>query len=75
MSVKLHAGVVTLVGTAMKFSVDDWKVCVAIKVLRRHVQGILTRAWIKPGRGLSEKETQWLGLFLRVFEVKTENKA
>lgn len=67
---KLHAGVITLPGNAVRFSVKDWRVCTALKVLRRRVKEIVGACWKNPGRGVSLREAEWMGLFFRVFEQR-----
>ncbi|KAF2108660.1 P-loop containing nucleoside triphosphate hydrolase protein [Lophiotrema nucula] len=72
---KLHAGVISLQGNnVLRFSVQDWRVAVALKVLRRRVKEILTAGWKNPGRALSGREKEWLGLYFRVFEGKWEKE-
>jgi ATP-dependent RNA helicase DHX29 len=67
---KLHAGVVTFPGNAIRFSVKDGKTCVALKVLRRRVKDIMNGTWKIPGRVLTMREVEWMSLFFRVFEDK-----
>ena len=69
--VKLHAGVIGVPGmSGLKFAVKDWRVAVAIKVLRRRIREIMGGIWKNPGRGLSLREMEWMGLFFKVFEEK-----
>lgn len=71
---KLHAGVAAMPGNALRFAVKEWRVAVALKVLRRRVKEVLGQAWKSPGRGLSGREREWLGLLFRVFEEKWERE-
>ncbi|KAJ4303227.1 hypothetical protein N0V90_002120 [Kalmusia sp. IMI 367209] len=71
---KLHAGVVSLPGNVLRFAVRDWRAAVALKVLRRRVKEVLGTGWKNPGRGLSGREREWLGLLFRMFEEKWERE-
>jgi ATP-dependent RNA helicase DHX29 len=70
MDFKLHAGVISLPGNTLRFAVKDWVAAVALKVLRRRVREIMTASWKTPGRQLSGRENEWLGLFFRIFEER-----
>ncbi|KAH6644153.1 P-loop containing nucleoside triphosphate hydrolase protein [Boeremia exigua] len=72
MDFKLHAGVVSFPGNAVRFAVREWRAAVALKVLRRRVKEILAASWKNPGRVLGEREREWLGIFERVFEERWE---
>ncbi|KAF1967534.1 P-loop containing nucleoside triphosphate hydrolase protein [Bimuria novae-zelandiae CBS 107.79] len=71
---KLHAGMVAMPGNALRFTVKEWRAAVALKVLRRRVKEVLGQAWKNPGRGLSGREREWLGLLFRVFEERWERE-
>jgi ATP-dependent RNA helicase DHX29 len=70
MDFKLHAGVIGLPGNALKFAVRDLRAVVALKALRRRVKEIVNLGWKNSGRTLSGRESEWLGLFFRVFEER-----
>ncbi|KAH7354575.1 P-loop containing nucleoside triphosphate hydrolase protein [Pyrenochaeta sp. MPI-SDFR-AT-0127] len=72
LDVKLHAGVISLPGNVLRFVVQDWRAAVALKVLRRRVKEILANRWRNPVRQLSEREKEWLDLFLKVFVDRFE---
>lgn len=72
MDFKLHAGVISFPGSVLRFAVREWRVAVAIKVLRRRVKEILGAGWKSPGRVLGEREREWVGLFMQVFEGRWE---
>lgn len=74
MDFKLHAGVISFPGSVLRFAVRDWRAAVALKVLRRRVKEILGNNWKTPGRPMSEREKEWLGLFLEMFEQKFEKE-
>ena len=71
---KLHAGVISLPGNVVKFSVREWRAAVGLKVLRRRVKEILAGTWKHPARQLSHREQEWLDLFFRIFEQKFEKE-
>ncbi|EUC49799.1 hypothetical protein COCMIDRAFT_1429 [Bipolaris oryzae ATCC 44560] len=71
---KLHAGVISLPGNVVRFSVREWRAAVGLKVLRRRVKEILAGSWKNPARQLSHREQEWLGLFFRIFEQKFEKE-
>jgi ATP-dependent RNA helicase DHX29 len=72
MDFKLHAGVVSFPGNVVRFAVREWRAAVALKVLRRRVKEILSASWKNPGRAMSEREKEWLGIFERVFTERWE---
>ena len=67
---KLHAGVVSLPGNTVRFAVREWRAAVALKVLRRRIKEILAACWKKPARCLSEREKEWWGLLLKMFDER-----
>jgi ATP-dependent RNA helicase DHX29 len=67
MDFKLHAGVVSFPGNVVRFAVREWRAAVALKVLRRRVKEILSASWKNPGRAMSEREKEWLGIFEKIF--------
>lgn len=72
MDFKLHAGVVSFPGSVVRFAVREWRAAVALKVLRRRVKEILSASWKNPGRAMSEREKEWLGIFERAFTQRWE---
>lgn len=74
MDFKLHAGVVSFPGSVLRFAVKEWRVAVALKVLRRRVKEILAAGWKSPGRVMSEREREWIGLMIEMFEGKWERE-
>lgn len=71
---KLHAGVISSPGNALRFAVKDWEAAVALKVLRRRVKEILAGSWKNPGRHMSGREREWLGLFFKIFDDRFERE-
>ncbi|KAF1916305.1 ATP-dependent RNA helicase A [Ampelomyces quisqualis] len=74
MDFKLHAGVISFPGSVLRFSVRDWRACVALKVLRRRVKEILAGNWKTPGRPMGEREREWMALFASVVQGKWERE-
>jgi ATP-dependent RNA helicase DHX29 len=74
MDFKMHAGVISFPGSVVRFAVREWRAMVALKVLRRRVKEILALTWKNPGRQVGEREREWLGLFMGVFEGKWERE-
>ncbi|KAK8227390.1 ATP-dependent RNA helicase A [Phyllosticta capitalensis] len=72
--VKLHAGVILVDGSRLKFAVKDWKAALAVKVLRQRVKEIVGAAFKSPNRQLSRREARWMELFLKAFE-RSEREA
>jgi ATP-dependent RNA helicase DHX29 len=71
---QLHSGVISLPGNVLRFAVKDWRAAVAMKYLRRRIKEILAASWKNPGRQLSGREKEWLGLFFKAFEHKFEKE-
>ncbi|KAF2134411.1 P-loop containing nucleoside triphosphate hydrolase protein [Dothidotthia symphoricarpi CBS 119687] len=74
MDFKMHAGVISFPGSVLRFAVRDWRAAVALKVLRRRIKEILANSWKSPARQMSEREKEWLGLFLQIFAQKFEKE-
>jgi ATP-dependent RNA helicase DHX29 len=72
---KLHAGVVTIDGNRLRFSVKDWKTAVALKVLREKLEEVVEMklAGSKKG-GSSERARKWMEIFEMVCGGDDENK-
>ncbi|KAK8163670.1 P-loop containing nucleoside triphosphate hydrolase protein [Phyllosticta citrichinensis] len=66
--VKLHAGVVLVDGSRLKFAVKDWKVALAVKALRLRVKEIVGASLKNPARQMTRREARWMELFLKAFE-------
>ncbi|KAF2012272.1 ATP-dependent RNA helicase A [Aaosphaeria arxii CBS 175.79] len=74
MDFKLAAGIITLPGNVLRFSVANWRIAVALKVLRRRLKEILAGCWKNPGRQLSGREKEWMELFFRILSEKWERE-
>jgi ATP-dependent RNA helicase DHX29 len=60
---KIHAGVITIDGNRLKFSVKDWKTAIALKVLRERMEELVEVSLAKPGKTLSPRLTKWMQFF------------
>ncbi|KAF2478195.1 P-loop containing nucleoside triphosphate hydrolase protein [Lindgomyces ingoldianus] len=74
MDFKLHAGVISFPGNVLKFAVKDWRVAVALKVLRRRIKEIVSASWKNPGRQMSGREKEWMRLLFEMFD-RQQDKA
>ena len=61
---KFYAGVMVLDGGKVKVSVKRWRELMAIKVLRKGVEGALERCFREPGREVGERERKWLDFWV-----------
>ncbi|KAK6005188.1 hypothetical protein QM012_007967 [Aureobasidium pullulans] len=65
----LYAGVVTIDGNRLRFKVNSWRTCYAVKMLRTKIKEFLAREFKQPGRAVvAEKQKAWMKLFGQVFE-------
>ncbi|KAL5628900.1 hypothetical protein BROUX41_002291 [Berkeleyomyces rouxiae] len=65
-------GVFTLDGNRGRFSLQDWKAVLAVKVLRARLREILTRAFKNPGALPTPQQQKWLDVWQRIFEQDFE---
>ncbi|MCJ1477872.1 hypothetical protein MMC13_006545 [Lambiella insularis] len=64
---KMYSGVVVIDGNRMRFSVDNWKVMLALKILRLRVREIMTQSFRYPGKALSTQQQGWLAIWQKTF--------
>ncbi|KAJ9659690.1 hypothetical protein H2201_007282 [Coniosporium apollinis] len=64
----LYAGVITLDGNRLRFSVRDWKTMIALKMLRARTKEIVSVAFKSPGKPLSRRLERWMEILRKVFE-------
>ena len=64
---KMFTGVMVIDGNRIRFSVDDWKIMLAIKTLRTQVRQIMAHSFRHPGRSLSPHQQAWLDIWQRIF--------
>ena len=63
---KMYAGVMILDGNRIRFSVDDWKTLIAIKILRTQIRHIIDQSFRYPGRSLSQAQLSWLDIWQNI---------
>ncbi|KAG9553106.1 ATP-dependent RNA helicase A, partial [Aureobasidium melanogenum] len=65
----LYAGVVVIDGNRLRFKVNSWRTCFAVKMLRTKIKEFLAREFKQPGRAVvAERQKAWMKLFGQVFE-------
>lgn len=70
----MYAGVVIIDGNRIRFSLNDWKVMLALKTLRLRVKEIMSRSFRNPGKPLSPHQQKWLDVWQRIFSQEFQNK-
>ena len=63
---KMYAGVIVIDGNRIRFSVDDWKTLIAIKILRTQIRHIIDQSFHYPGRNLSQDQLSWLDIWQKI---------
>ncbi|MCJ1434770.1 hypothetical protein MMC27_004140 [Xylographa pallens] len=64
---KMYSGVIVIDGNRLRFSLDSWKVMLALKTLRTRLREIMTQAFRSPGRPLSREQQLWFDIWQRIF--------
>lgn len=64
----MYAGVVIIDGNRVRFSFQDWKSMIALKILRSRLKDITNRSFRMPGKELSENQKKWLEMFYQVYQ-------
>ncbi|KAL8690220.1 MAG: hypothetical protein Q9218_004283 [Villophora microphyllina] len=72
---KMYSGVIVVDGNRIRFSIDDWKVMLAIKTLRYNLRQIMAQSFRDPGRQLSVQQQAWLDIWERMFAYHAEATA
>ena len=67
---KMYAGVISLDGGKVRFSVRDWKTMIALKALRVGIQEGLSRSYRNIGMLLSPFDAKWLDIWQRIVTPK-----
>ena len=60
---RMYAGVMIIDGNRIRFSIDDWKTLIAIKLLRTQLRHIIDQSFRYPGRNLSQDQRSWLDIW------------
>lgn len=66
---QMFSGTVSIDANRVRFAVRDWKAMLALKLLSSRIREILAATFRDPGRALSSKQQQWIGIWQRVFET------
>ncbi|KAH0543279.1 hypothetical protein FGG08_002342 [Glutinoglossum americanum] len=64
---RMYAGVITIDGNKLRFSVPDWKTMLAIKILRIRLKEVLSRSFKTPGKPLPPSLLRWFEIWQRIF--------
>ncbi|MCJ1397878.1 hypothetical protein MMC11_001074 [Xylographa trunciseda] len=64
---KMYSGVIVIDGNRLRFSLDNWKVMLALKTLRTRLREIMSQAFRSPGRPLSHEQQIWFDIWQRIF--------
>jgi ATP-dependent RNA helicase DHX29 len=67
---KTYAGVISLDGGRIRFSVRDWKTMIALKVLRTGIQEALSHSYRNVGFSLSPIDMKWLDIWQRIVTAR-----
>ena len=68
--VKMFSGVVSIDSGKIRLSLGNWKQAIALKTLRNALARLLDRSHRRPGEPLSEKDQQWLRIFMEMMAVR-----
>ena len=63
----MYSGVIVIDGNRLRFSLDSWKVMLALRTLRTRLREIMTQAFRSPGRPLSREQQLWFDIWQRIF--------
>ncbi|KZF21446.1 P-loop containing nucleoside triphosphate hydrolase protein [Xylona heveae TC161] len=66
---RMYAGLVILDGNRIRFSVNDWKAMLAIKILRQRLREIMARRYQHPTKSLTSPQQKWLDIWQQVFAL------
>ena len=64
---RTYAGVVVIDGNRVRFAVPDWTGLLLLKNLRRALREIVAQGIKSPGKGLSEAQERWFGVWQEIF--------
>ena len=67
---KMYAGVITLDGGRIRFSVRDWRTMIAIRVLRTKLQEALSHSYRNTGSSMSQSDAEWLNIWQQIVASK-----
>ena len=70
---KLYSGVILIDGSKIRFSVRNWKVMIALKILRTKMQQLLDHAIRHPGQSLRGPLAKWADLWKQIIAPHQKN--
>lgn len=65
----IYAGVISIDSNRIRFSVKDWKMLIALKILRTKMKGILNNFFRNASRSISAADEKWLDMWFKVMEA------
>lgn len=71
----MYSGMIIIDGNRIRFSVDDWKVMLAVKTLRQKLRQVTAQSFRDPGRELSSQQQSWLNVWEKIVEYQEKRKA
>ncbi len=71
----MYSGMIVIDGNRIRFSVDDWKIMLAIKTLRLKLRQLLAQSFRDPGRELSSQQQSWLSIWAKIVEHQEKRQA
>ena len=71
----MYSGMIIIDGNRIRFSVDDWKVMLAIKTLRQKLRQVTAQSFRDPGRQLSPQQQSWLIIWEKMTDYHENGKA
>lgn len=63
----MYSGVISIDANRIRFSVRDWKLMLALKVLSARIRDILSGTFRDPQKVLSYKQQQWIDIWDQIF--------
>lgn len=67
---RLHAGVLVVDGNRLKFSVNDWRTIMAVKLLRTRLKEIVAAKLRAPGKPLGRRLERWMEVVQAIFDAR-----
>lgn len=73
---QMHSGIITIDGSRIRFSVENWKSMLAMKILSTRLREIMALAFRTPQKleQLSDQQQKWLEIWQQVFTHAYEVK-
>ncbi|KAL2365476.1 hypothetical protein RJZ56_001602 [Blastomyces dermatitidis] len=71
---KLYAGIISIDGSRIRFSVKDWKSMLALKALTTGIRNVLSFTIRNPRKELTPSQQGWIDLWQQVFSEARERE-